>query len=108
MDTISPVLADAFRLLYTDLYSHLCEADFLASKHEEWSEADIDAARRLIPDLVTVIRGVLIEHEPQPGGNCQTCMALPGRDDSSRAGQGSRSRVRRDPQSSEERGLVLG
>ncbi|MGH3888708.1 MAG: hypothetical protein ACRDSZ_19480 [Pseudonocardiaceae bacterium] len=26
MDTVSPVLADAFHLLLRDLYAHLCEA----------------------------------------------------------------------------------
>ena len=54
MDTISPVVADAFRLLHNDLYGHLDEAEFLALKCREWSQQDADTARTLIPDLVVV------------------------------------------------------
>jgi hypothetical protein len=32
MDMISPACADAFQLLRTDLYGHLDEAEFLATK----------------------------------------------------------------------------
>jgi hypothetical protein len=35
----------------------------------------MDTARKLIPDLVVVIRGMLIEHEPQPSGGCRVCSA---------------------------------
>lgn len=73
MDTISPVLADAFRLLHSDLYGHLDEAEFLALKCCEWSQQDVDTARTLIPDLVVVIRGILFEHEAQPSGDCRIC-----------------------------------
>ncbi len=73
MDTISPVHADAFRLLLTDLHEHLCEAEDLASMVEEWSDEDMDSIRRLIPDLVVAIRGLLIEHKVTPHGNCRTC-----------------------------------
>ena len=73
MDTISPVHADAFRLLLTDLHDHLCEAEHLASMAEEWSDDDTDSVRRLIPDLLVMIRGLLIEHKATPHGNCRTC-----------------------------------
>ena len=73
MDTISPVIADAFRLLHTDLYGHLDMAEFLASKSAGWRDGDIEAARNLIPDLVVVIRGLLVEHEAQPDGQCRLC-----------------------------------
>jgi hypothetical protein len=73
MDTDSPLLAEAFRLLSTDLYRHLDEAEFLAGQTNEWEGDDIDSARKLIPDLVTVIRGVLVEHEAQPSGDCRIC-----------------------------------
>lgn len=73
MNTISPVCADAFRLLCTNLYGHLDEADSLATKADEWCEDDVDTARKLIPDLVTVIRGMVVEHEPRPSGECQVC-----------------------------------
>jgi hypothetical protein len=73
MDPISPVLADAFDLLRTDLYHHLCEAESVADKASEWSQEDIDTVRRLIPDLVVVIRGLLIEHQMTPSGKCRIC-----------------------------------
>jgi len=73
MDPISPVLADAFDLLRTDLYNHLSEADSLALTYREWSSEDMDAARKLIPDLVVVIRGLLIEHQMTPSGDCRIC-----------------------------------
>ena len=73
MDTISPVIVDAFALLHRNLYRHLDEAEFLAQKCRAWSQQDSDAARELIPDLVVVIRGVLSEHEATPNGACRTC-----------------------------------
>ncbi|MGH3870945.1 MAG: hypothetical protein ACRDSR_05425 [Pseudonocardiaceae bacterium] len=73
MDTISPVVIDAFTLLHLDLYGHLDKAEYLASKDKRWCSVDVDAARELIPDLVDVIRGLLVDHEPQPDGSCQIC-----------------------------------
>lgn len=73
MDTISPVHADAFRLLSMNLYAHLCEAEDLASRTDEWSDEDRDSVRRLIPGLLVAIRGLLIAHEVTPSGNCRTC-----------------------------------
>ncbi len=46
MDPSPPILTDAFRLLCTDLYEHLDEAEFLASKYDEWSSAVRTAQRR--------------------------------------------------------------
>ncbi|MGH3781086.1 MAG: hypothetical protein ACRDRO_10795 [Pseudonocardiaceae bacterium] len=76
MDTTSPVHADAFRMLLLDLYSHLCEAEDLASRPGSWSGEDIDSVRRLIPDLLVGIRGLLIAHEITPSGNCRTCPSV--------------------------------
>lgn len=73
MDTISPVHADAFRLLLTSLQEHLCEAENLASKIDEWSDEEADSVRRLIPDLLVALRGLLIEHKVTPTGDCRTC-----------------------------------
>ncbi len=73
MDPVSPIITDAFGLLRTDLYEHLDEAEFLASKYDEWSGQDVDAARKLIPDLVVVIRGMLADHQMAPDGNCGIC-----------------------------------
>lgn len=73
MDTLSPILTDTFHLLRTDLYVHLDEAEFLATKVDEWSGQDVDVARELIPDLVVVVRGLLAEHQVVTGGDCRTC-----------------------------------
>ena len=73
MDTISPAVANAFHLLRTDLFDHLDSADELATKREEWSDEDVDTARKLILNLLLVIRGLLLEHQVQACGNCRTC-----------------------------------
>ncbi|HSL09602.1 MAG TPA: hypothetical protein VK887_16735 [Pseudonocardiaceae bacterium] len=76
MGTPTPAVADAFGLLQMDLYHHLDEAEFLALKFQEWTEEDADAARKLIPDLVIVIRGLLLDHQVRPSGNCRTCTSV--------------------------------
>jgi hypothetical protein len=73
MKKLSPVIDDAIRLLLQDLYRHLDEAEFLSSKYIEWSEEDIDLARRLIQDLITVVRGVVTLHDTPNGSVCRTC-----------------------------------
>lgn len=69
----SPLLAEALDLLSDDLLVHLDEADLLATQHAEWSEQDMNSARKVIVDLVLTIRGMLIEHERQNNGDCQIC-----------------------------------
>jgi hypothetical protein len=76
MDTTPPPLADAFQLLLMDLYEHLSEAEFLATKTTAWSEKDLGSARRLIPHLILVIRGLLLEHRRTPGGDCRICLSV--------------------------------
>lgn len=73
MNPISPALADAVDLLRDDLCAHLDAADSLAEQDHEWSDEDRDTARRLIEDLVIVIRGLLCEHRMAEGGGCRTC-----------------------------------
>lgn len=73
MDAMTPALTDAFRLLGADLLEYLCEAEDLACKVAEWSGEDADDARQLIPDLVLIVRGLLVEHEMRPLGTCRTC-----------------------------------
>jgi hypothetical protein len=73
VSTPSPLLADALGLLGNDLYLHLDEADSLVTQNAEWTDDDMDRARDLIVDLVLVIRGLLIEHERQPSGDCRIC-----------------------------------
>ncbi|MGQ0715935.1 MAG: hypothetical protein ACT4NP_01240 [Pseudonocardiales bacterium] len=73
MSTPSPALAEASHLLHEDLYNHLHEAEYLAEQDGEWSTDDRETARKLIGDLVLVIRGLVGEHRLQSSGNCQTC-----------------------------------
>ncbi|MGH3803461.1 MAG: hypothetical protein ACRDTD_25695 [Pseudonocardiaceae bacterium] len=76
MGTLAPAVADAFGLLQMNLYRHLDEAEFLAQKCQEWTEEDSDTARKLIPDLVIVIRGLLYDHQMRPGGDCRICTSV--------------------------------
>jgi hypothetical protein len=76
MNSISPAMAAAFRLLRTELYTHLDEAEFLALKYETWDTGDVEAARKVIADLVTVIRSLLAQHENTentPESSCRCC-----------------------------------
>lgn len=73
MDAITPALADAFRLLRQDIYGYLDEAEFLATKLTEWTPDDARSARRLVPDLVTIVRGILLDHKETAAGTCATC-----------------------------------
>lgn len=73
MGTISPAVAYVFRMLRTDLYGHLDNADFLALKYDEWSHQDAEQARKLISNLILVIRGLLIEHVVRDSDDCLIC-----------------------------------
>ena len=73
MNPLSPVVSDALKMLRQDLYLHLDNAEFVAAGYEEWSESDIETARALIQDLVTVIRGVVALHDTPRGGRCKVC-----------------------------------
>jgi hypothetical protein len=75
MDQLPPAVADAFRLLRQDLYGYLDEAEFLATKVGEWSGDDIRSARGLVPDLTTIVRGILLDHKETAVGTCPTCNA---------------------------------
>ncbi|RZS34312.1 hypothetical protein EV193_10999 [Herbihabitans rhizosphaerae] len=70
MPTISE---DARQLLRYNLYEHLDEAEFLATKTADWTDDDADTARDLIPDLINVIRGVLVEHSTPAASTCPAC-----------------------------------
>jgi hypothetical protein len=67
MSPTSPALTDAFALLRLDLYTYLDEVEFLSEK------VDDELARKLIPDLVTVIRGILVAHKNNNSGHCKRC-----------------------------------
>ncbi|MGH3924568.1 MAG: hypothetical protein ACRDS1_08565 [Pseudonocardiaceae bacterium] len=75
MSANSPLLGEALGLLRHDLLVHLDEADSLSSQNTEWTEEDKESARKVIGDLVLVIRGLMIEHERQNDGDCRTCTA---------------------------------
>ncbi|HEV2783994.1 MAG TPA: hypothetical protein VGX25_31790 [Actinophytocola sp.] len=78
MKQLSPVLSSAFHLLRQDIYLHLDGAELTATEPAVWSEEDIQSARALIQDLVTVVRGVVALHDTPNGTRCRTCdMAWP-------------------------------
>jgi hypothetical protein len=70
---VRDALADAVGLLRFDLYEHLDQAEALALRNDEWSEAQEDQGRTLIVDLVRVIRCMVIRHEEDPAGTCAQC-----------------------------------
>jgi hypothetical protein len=71
--TVSPAMSEAYRLLRAELYAHLDDAEFHATKVEPWQESDVELARALIPDLVVVIRSVLTQHQESHVGRCRFC-----------------------------------
>jgi hypothetical protein len=73
VNALSPVLADAVHLLREDLYNHLHEAEYLAEQDSEWSPDDSEMARKLIENLVLILRRLLSEHMLHSSGDCQTC-----------------------------------
>jgi hypothetical protein len=73
MDTISPAVADAHRLLRQDLYGYLDEAEYLSTKLDGWTPEDARSARDLIPDLTMIVRGVLLDHRESTDGVCLAC-----------------------------------
>lgn len=76
MNDLPKAVADACDLLRGDLIAHLDEVEFLALKNGGWNQEDITSVRKLIPDLTTVIRGVLLVHKSAPDGNCTGCLGL--------------------------------
>jgi hypothetical protein len=73
MSTVTPLLSDALELLGDDLLVHVDEADLLANPTAEWTAEDSERARKLITDLMLMIRGLLVEHERQRSGDCRIC-----------------------------------
>lgn len=73
MTTVPAALADAFALLREDLYGHLDRAEYLAMQCTPWDAHDRATARRLIPDLVDVVRAALAVHESGRHGRCRGC-----------------------------------
>lgn len=73
MDILTPAIADAFELLRQDLCRRLDEAESSSLSYWDWDDDEIDAAREVIPHLVLVLRGLLLDHRMRPGGECWTC-----------------------------------
>lgn len=67
----SKMLAEAFHLIQQDRYQHLEQAEYLAE--DGWDEETAQLARVLLPDLCSVIRGVLTAHRPDSNAACTAC-----------------------------------
>lgn len=73
MEPISPTLSAAYHLLRTEIYRHLDEAEYLA-QFDTWDAMEQELARKVIPDLATVIRGMVAQHESTDDtGRCKVC-----------------------------------
>ncbi|HWE90616.1 MAG TPA: hypothetical protein VG317_14235 [Pseudonocardiaceae bacterium] len=70
---LSPATADAFRLLRQDLLGYLDEAENMVESLQDRTSESIESACKLIPDLTTVIRGTLADHESDDDGQCRAC-----------------------------------
>jgi hypothetical protein len=70
---VTPALADAYDLLRQDLYGYLDEAELLATKLGAWTVADAETARELVPDLITIVRALLVDHKETAAGTCPVC-----------------------------------
>jgi len=72
MTSISPVLVQAYARLRQDIYHYLDETEYLA-QFEIWDDKTALLIRKAVPDLTTVIRGVVVEHESTVTGRCKQC-----------------------------------
>ncbi|GAB3468574.1 hypothetical protein [Actinophytocola sediminis] len=72
MTAISPVLDQAYCLLRTDIYRQLDEIEYLV-QFDDWNDEQHELVRKVIPDLTTVIRGLIAEHESSTLGQCKKC-----------------------------------
>lgn len=70
-DSLS-VEGDAAAMLHTNLLEHLEAAEHIAA-HDNWTEEHQGTARKLIEDLVTVIRAVLAGHKATDATTCPAC-----------------------------------
>jgi hypothetical protein len=72
MQTISPVAVRAFRAYGVKILGYLDETEYLAH-FDAWNEKDIAALREAVRHLVLIIRGMVVAHESDDGGDCRLC-----------------------------------
>jgi hypothetical protein len=72
MDSISHVLDEAYELLRRDIYQYLDETEYIA-EFAVWTDKEKELVRRAIPDLTTIIRALVVEHESSKTGTCKKC-----------------------------------
>lgn len=75
MKSAEAIRAEAFDLLRQDLYTYLDESECPVESLEVGEREAVRSACKLIPDLTTVIRGVLGDHKNDEAGKCHTCVA---------------------------------
>lgn len=73
MESISPLVGEAYRLFHLDLFVHLEEVEYLADRCDGWSEEDTYTAGELLADLSYTVRTVLGKHLARADGRCRTC-----------------------------------
>lgn len=57
----------------TNVYQHLNEAEVFALQESDWLAGEIESVRRLLPDLLQVIRTLWAQHGLSCGGTCRCC-----------------------------------
>lgn len=64
--------ADAAAMLHTNMLEHLEAAEYIAADNT-WTEEHQTTARKVIEDLVAVLRGVLAGHKTTDTATCPAC-----------------------------------
>ena len=73
MTTTPSPEADARAMLHNNLLEHLEEAENLGNQYQVWSADDVESVRKIVPDLVMIIRTVLAAHDDEEAKTCRAC-----------------------------------
>jgi hypothetical protein len=69
----SAALDDAFQLLRNDLYEYLEEAEYLPDRLRHLITPELAPLAQVVGDLVTVVRGVVVQHKADDDVVCTVC-----------------------------------
>jgi len=59
-------------MIRDDIYNYLDTTNYIA-EFAVWTDKEKELVRRVIPDLTTIIRGLVTEHESSRAGACKKC-----------------------------------
>jgi hypothetical protein len=72
METISPVVIEAYKRQTISINRYFDDTEYLADL-DNWSEDEVDSLRKVIGEMSLIIRGMLIGHESAETGRCRLC-----------------------------------